>query len=69
MAGGSFPNKSSNLTVQLAGATPIVADVSGWGDQDRGIGIGTDDSTWFMFKYGAELRAVELTVYPVPMGG
>jgi len=53
-------------TTNLAGATPIVSDVSSWKDGGKGIGIGTDSSEWFMHKNGASVFCIGLTSYPLP---
>ncbi|MBD3264260.1 MAG: hypothetical protein GF375_04070 [Candidatus Omnitrophica bacterium] len=49
--------------VNLSGAIPVVADVTaaGWSAGDRGFGIGTDGSVWWMYFDGAALEAVEHT--------
>jgi len=50
--------------VALSGAVPVVADVvaAGWSGGDRGVGIGTDGSVWWMYFDGSALEAVEHTV-------
>ena len=48
--------------VSLTGATPVRADVAAWGDGDKGIGIGTDDSIWMITKTDAtHVFAVEMS--------
>jgi len=49
--------------VALAGLTPVVADVTGagWVSGDRGMGIGTDGSTWWMYYDGINVESVQLT--------
>jgi len=49
--------------VILAGAIPVVADVTAedWIAGDRGMGIGTDGSTWWMYYDGTNLEAGELS--------
>ena len=47
--------------VNLAGATPVDADVSGWPDGGKGHGIGTDSSEWYMIKRGTTVKAVEMS--------
>jgi len=48
-------------TILLAGATPIAADVisAGWVTGDRGIGIGTDLSVWWMYFDGINVNSVQ----------
>lgn len=47
----------------LAGVTPTVADVEGanWVAGCRGIGIGIDNSVWWMIYTGSEVESVELS--------
>lgn len=49
--------------VLLSGTVPVVADVvaAGWNAGDRGAGIGTDGSVWWMYFDGSALEAVEHT--------
>jgi hypothetical protein len=50
--------------VTLAGTSPADADVAGWVDGDQGVGIGTDDSAWWMYKQGAIVKYVALIGVP-----
>jgi len=49
--------------VILAGASPVAGDVSGagWVSGDKGIGIGTDASRWFMTYDGVNVYSVKMT--------
>jgi len=47
--------------VTLAGATPVNADVASWANGDRGFGIGTDSSVWWMRKQGGSVFSVQMT--------
>jgi len=49
--------------VQLAGTSPVFADIqaAGWFVGCRGIGRGTDGSVWWMWHDGSTVEAIELT--------
>ena len=64
--GGSIHVNSGGIILQpdvdtLTGATPVRADVSGWANGDKGIGIGTDGSIWLLY------RKTDALVYSVDM--
>jgi hypothetical protein len=50
-------------TIFLAGLVPANADVTGvgWVAGDRGFGIGTDSSFWWMLYDGVNVNSVQLT--------
>jgi len=48
--------------IMLTGAEPVLFDVqrAGWVRNDRGVGIGTDGSIWFIKYDGTNIKSVEL---------
>jgi parallel beta-helix repeat protein len=48
-------------TINLAGVTPVDADVATWADGSVGIGIGTGGKVFHLVKVGTAVKSVEMT--------